>query len=90
MKGPFITVSWITHGSNMVYVVMGVLSRRGDCVRWINGRIRVGLHWSYKARCFIRLQTVLSPAYTFPGGDPRIRDTMASLAILMFWKEPMI
>jgi len=37
-----------------------------------------------RARCFMRLLTVRSPAYTLPGGDPRISDTIASLATLMF------
>lgn len=50
---------------------------RSDCVH-------------YKARCFIRLLTVLNPAYTLPGGDPSIRDTIASRATLIFWKEPII
>jgi hypothetical protein len=45
---------------------------------------------SYKARCLIRLLTVLSPAYTLPGGEPSISDTMASRAILIFWNEPMM
>src|SRR6266702_536714 len=36
----------------------------------------------------MRLATVRRPAYTFPGGEPRINETMASRAILMFWKEP--
>jgi len=44
----------------------------------------------YRARCLIRLLTVLSPAYTLPGGDPRIRETIASRATLIFWNEPMI
>ena len=30
----------------------------------------------------------LSLEYTLPGGDPRMRLHSASLAILMFWKEP--
>lgn len=38
----------------------------------------------------MRLLTVRSPAYTLPGGDPRMSDTMASRAILMFWKEPIM
>lgn len=42
----------------------------------------------YKALCLIRLLTVRRPAYTFPGGDPKIRDTIASRAILIFWKDP--
>ena len=54
----------------------------------------VGIHHkvapAYRARCFIRLLTVLNPAYTLPGGDPRMRDTIASRAILMFWNEPMM
>jgi hypothetical protein len=45
---------------------------------------------SYRARCFIRLLTVLSPAYTLPGGEPKIKETTASRAILIFWKEPMM
>ena len=44
----------------------------------------------YKARCFIRPLTVLNPAYTLPGGDPSISDTIASRATLIFWKEPII
>lgn len=44
----------------------------------------------YIARCFIRELTVLKPAYTLPGGEPKISDTIASRAILMFWKEPII
>ena len=40
------------------------------------------------ARWRIRLATVRRPAYTFPGGEPRMRETIASRAILMFWKEP--
>ena len=46
--------------------------------------------YNYKARCRIRLLTVLNPAYTLPGGEPRIRDTIASRAILIFWNEPMM
>lgn len=44
----------------------------------------------YRARCLIRLLTVRNPAYTLPGGDPKISETIASRAILIFWKEPMI
>jgi hypothetical protein len=36
----------------------------------------------------MRLATVRKPAYTFPGGEPRIKETIASRAILIFWKEP--
>ena len=36
----------------------------------------------------MRLATVRKPAYTFPGGEPRINETMASREILMLWKEP--
>lgn len=42
----------------------------------------------HNARCRIRLLTVRKPAYTLPGGEPRMRETMASRAILIFWKEP--
>jgi len=38
----------------------------------------------------MRLATVRKPAYTFPGGEPRINETIASRAILIFWKEPRI
>lgn len=38
----------------------------------------------------IRALTVRRPAYTFPGGEPRMRETIASRAILMFWNEPRI
>jgi hypothetical protein len=43
---------------------------------------------NYIARCRIRLLTVRRPAYTLPGGEPRMSDTIASRAILMFWNEP--
>jgi hypothetical protein len=42
----------------------------------------------YIAFCFILAPIVLRLAYTFPGGDPRIKETIASRAILIFWKEP--
>lgn len=42
----------------------------------------------YSARWRMRLATVLSPAYTFPGGEPSMRETMASRAILIFWNDP--
>ena len=48
------------------------------------------LYVVYIARCFILALTVRRPAYTLPGGEPRMRETMASRATLMFWKEPMI
>jgi hypothetical protein len=58
-------------------------------------RVRVILgkyidHKTYKALCFMRVATVRKPAYTFPGGEPRIKETIASRAILIFWKEPRI
>jgi len=49
-----------------------------------------GKYIAYKALCFMRLATVRKPAYTFPGGEPRINETIASRAILIFWKEPRI
>lgn len=56
-----------------------------------NGRCRTRKRRSiYTARCFMRELTVLNPAYTLPGGEPRMRETIASRAILMFWKDPMI
>ena len=54
------------------------------------GGINASNKVNYKARCFIRLLTVLNPAYTLPGGDPSIRDTIASRATLIFWNEPII
>jgi hypothetical protein len=33
---------------------------------------------------------VRRPEYTFPGGEPKIKDTIASRATFIFWKEPMI
>lgn len=42
------------------------------------------------ARCFNRAPMVRKLAYTFPGGDPRMRETIASRAILIFWKDPRI
>lgn len=45
---------------------------------------------NHRARCFILALTVLRPAYTLPGGEPRMRETIASRAIFMFWNEPMI
>lgn len=58
-------------------------------------RVRVILgkyinHRAYRALCFMRVATVRKPAYTFPGGEPRIKETIASRAILIFWNEPRI
>lgn len=46
--------------------------------------INIVVRYIYKALCRMRLLTVLKPAYTFPGGEPRISETIASRAIFIF------